>query len=98
MESSGPWQVKQGGLRTSFTKTANVLKAELVNVEFSVDLVCKFTKLQSVYLNIKILDLLAEDVKSLENYITNEIKDREIYSDDFKTLSWQVGERLRISD
>ncbi|GFY40525.1 integrase_H2C2 domain-containing protein [Trichonephila inaurata madagascariensis] len=37
MESSRPWQVKRAGLRTSFTKTANVLKAELVNVEFSVD-------------------------------------------------------------
>ncbi|GFR11632.1 uncharacterized protein TNCT_126871 [Trichonephila clavata] len=47
MESLGPWKLKRAGLRTSFTKTANVLKAELVNVEFPVDLVCdEFTKLQ----------------------------------------------------
>ncbi|GFV71160.1 DUF1758 domain-containing protein [Trichonephila clavipes] len=101
MESSGPWQVKRAGLRTSFTKTANVLKAELVNVEFSVDLVRdKFTKLyvQSVYLDIKILDLLSEDGKSSESDIANEIEDREVYSEDFITLSLQVGERLRISD
>ncbi|GFV90848.1 hypothetical protein TNCV_2324171 [Trichonephila clavipes] len=78
MESSGSWQVNRAGLRTSFTKTANVLKAELVNVEFSVDLVCnKFTKLQSVHLNIQILDLLAEDRKSSKSDITNEIEDRE---------------------
>ncbi|GFV01897.1 integrase catalytic domain-containing protein [Trichonephila clavipes] len=98
MGSSGPWQVERAGLRTSFTKTANVLKAELVNVDFSVDLVHnKFTKLQSVYLDIKILDekilgLLAEDVKSLESDITNEIEDCKVYSDDFITLSWQVGQ------
>ncbi|GFS61457.1 DUF1758 domain-containing protein [Trichonephila clavipes] len=104
MESSGPWQVKRAGLRTSFTKTANVLKAELVNVEFSVDLARdKFTKLLSVYLDInildeKMLDLLAEDGKSSESDIVNEIEDHEVYSDDFITLSWQVGERLQISD
>ncbi|GFY72019.1 hypothetical protein TNIN_437541 [Trichonephila inaurata madagascariensis] len=39
MEFTGPWKVKQAGLRNSFTKTANVLKAELVDVECSVDLV-----------------------------------------------------------
>ncbi|GFR29763.1 DUF1758 domain-containing protein [Trichonephila clavata] len=92
------------GLRTSFTKTANILKAELVNVGFSVDLVRdKFTKLQSVYLDIKvldekILDLLSEDGKALESDIANEIENREVYSDDFITLSRQVSERLRISD
>ncbi|GFW29715.1 DUF1758 domain-containing protein [Trichonephila clavipes] len=95
MESSGPWQVKRAGFRASFPKTANVLKAELMNVELSVELVRdKFTKLQSVYLDIKILDenildLLAEDRKSSECDIANEIEDREIYSDDFITLSRQ---------
>ncbi|GFS38455.1 uncharacterized protein TNIN_136801 [Trichonephila inaurata madagascariensis] len=84
-------------LRTSFTKTANVLKAELVNVEFSVDLVRdKFTKLQSVYLDIKVLDekiidLLAEDVKSSESDIAKEIEDREVYSDDLNIVT-EVGE------
>ncbi|GFS53519.1 uncharacterized protein TNIN_347091 [Trichonephila inaurata madagascariensis] len=103
MESSEPWQVKRAGLRT-FTKTANVLNAKLVNMEFSVDLVCdKFTKLQSVYLDIKILDEKILDlcwlrIGTSESNIANEIEDREVYSDDFITLSRQVGERLRISD
>ncbi|GFW38402.1 integrase_H2C2 domain-containing protein [Trichonephila clavipes] len=89
-ESSKPWQVKRAGLGTSFAKTANVLKSELVNVEFSVDLECdKFTKLQSVYLYMKILDLLVEDRKSSENNIANEIEDCEVYSDYFITLSRQ---------
>ncbi|GFQ70265.1 integrase_H2C2 domain-containing protein [Trichonephila clavata] len=104
MESLRSWKFKRVGGRTSFTKTANVLKAELVKVGFSVDLVCnKFTKLQSVYsdmkfLDEKILDLLAEDWKALESDIANEIENREVYSDYFITLSRQVSERLRISD
>ncbi|GFW24652.1 DUF1758 domain-containing protein [Trichonephila clavipes] len=44
-------------------------------------------KIQSVYLDIRnldenILDLLAEDRKSSESDITNEIEDREVHSDD----------------
>ncbi|GFR12665.1 hypothetical protein TNCT_472621 [Trichonephila clavata] len=92
MESLGPWKLKRAGLRTFFTKTANVLKAELVNLGFSVDLVRdKFTKLQSVYLDIKVVDekflnLLAKDGKILESDISNEIENREVYSDDFITM------------
>ncbi|GFR02872.1 DUF1758 domain-containing protein [Trichonephila clavata] len=104
MESLRSWKLKRVGLRTSFMKTANVLKAELANVGFSVELVHeKFTKLQSVYSDIKILDekildLLAEVGKALESDIANEIENREVYSDDFITLSRQVSERLRISE
>ncbi|GFS77559.1 integrase_H2C2 domain-containing protein [Trichonephila clavipes] len=52
----------------------------------------------SVYLDIKIPNLLAEDGKASESDIANEIENREVYSDDFITLSRQVSERLRISD
>ncbi|GFS97423.1 hypothetical protein TNCV_733551 [Trichonephila clavipes] len=60
-------------------------------------------KLQNVYLDIKILDekildLLAEDGKVSESDITNEIKNRKVYFDDFITLLWQISERLQISD
>ncbi|GFQ65054.1 integrase_H2C2 domain-containing protein [Trichonephila clavata] len=63
----------------------------------------KFTKLQSVSLDIKVLDektldLSAEDGKVLESDIANEIENREVYPDDFITLSRQVSERLPISD
>lgn len=104
MESFGPLKLRRVGLRSSFTKTANVLKSELVKEEFSVDLVRdKFTKLQNVYLDVKnldekILDLLTENGNTLESDVTSEIESREAYSDEFITLTRQINEKLRISE
>ena len=84
---------KHSGLRSSFTKTANSLKAELVKEDADLGLIRdKFTKLQNLQLELKdlderILDLLTAEGKANEADINIEIEGREVYSDDFITLS-----------
>ena len=95
---------KRSGLRSSFTKTANSLKAELVKEDADLGLIRdKFTKLQNLQLELKdlderILDLLTAEGKANEADINIEIEGREVYSDDFITLSRLINEKLHISD
>ncbi|XP_054713646.1 uncharacterized protein LOC129223104 [Uloborus diversus] len=94
-------RVKRTGLRTSFTKTANVVKVELSEEEFSSDVVRdKITKLTNVQLELRtldnqILDLLVSDENTLEEDVNKEIEQCEMYSDEFITLSRQVNEKFQ---
>lgn len=96
-------KVKRAGLRCSFTKTANVLKPELVKEDMHIGLVKdKFTKLQNLHLELKelddkILDFLIEG-KASEKEVSTEIETREAYSDEFITLDRQVSEKMQIPD
>lgn len=99
-----PLKLKRSGLRASFTKTANFLKAELLkedsNLEAINDKSCKLQNL-NVELNVldeKIMDFLTEMEGATEESVLKEMESREVYSDDFITLSRQINAKLGIAD
>ncbi|GBM64016.1 hypothetical protein AVEN_67954-1 [Araneus ventricosus] len=91
-------KTKRAGLRISFTKTATVIRTEIAKEDISLGVVKdKFTKLEKLQMDLavlddKILDLLIEAGAS-EEAVSGEIEQREIYSDEFITLTRQVNEK-----
>lgn len=94
---------ERAGIRSSFTKTAKVLQEELSKDEIDINVLKdKFTKLQNLqielrYLDEKFMDLILEGNAS-EAEVTKEIESREVYSDDFITLSLQINETLQTPE
>ncbi|GBN46721.1 hypothetical protein AVEN_149542-1 [Araneus ventricosus] len=91
-------KTKRAGLRISFRKTATVIRTEIAKEDISLGVVKdKFTKLEKLQMDLavldnKILDLLIEAGAS-EEAVSGEIEQREIYSDEFITLTRQVNEK-----
>ncbi|GBM07811.1 hypothetical protein AVEN_110604-1, partial [Araneus ventricosus] len=91
-------KTKRAVLRISFTKTATVIRTEIAKEDISLGVVKdKFTKLEKLQMDLavlddKILDLLIE-ARASEEAVSGEIEQREIYSDEFITLTRQVNEK-----
>jgi len=94
-----PLVLKRGGLRSSFTKTANVFRTEIGKEEFSEGVLKdKFTKLRKVNkdieeLNEQILSTLT-DGGATQDKITEEMEGWDRYSDEFITISRLFVEKI----
>lgn len=94
---------KRTPLRTSFTKTLNVLKAEIAEESFDRGSVSDgFSKLEILMQEIKtlddsLIDLMADDDKCDEDSINKEIEEMQNYSDAFITLKRKVNEVLNVN-
>ncbi|XP_035228348.1 uncharacterized protein LOC118200500 [Stegodyphus dumicola] len=94
-----PLTVKRGGLRSSFTKTVNVLKSEIGKDDFSAGIIKdKFAKLQMLQkdieeLNEQILNFIISTDVTPEK-VTDEMESWDIYKDEFITISRLVSEKL----
>lgn len=90
-------------MRTSFSKTLNILKVELdSSVVDKGSILDSLSKIENLIKKIKILDdaiidLIAEDDKYDEELISKELEDTEIYSDAFITVKRKINKTLNVN-
>ena len=94
---------KRAPLRSSFTKTINILKSEIEKHEVDKGIISdNFSKLENLISEIKllddsILDFMAEDIKFDDEAISKEIEEIESYSDSFITIKRKVNDILNAN-
>jgi len=95
---------KRAPLRTSFTKTLNILKAELEQeVPCKGTILDALTKIETFIVDLKsldenIMDLMLDDKSCDESSLANEVEECEKYLDELITIKRRVNEFLNVDN